>query len=100
MDFRLVPNQSEKGKYNLIWGWFNKISLCVGVPSEASLTTSADGTSALECESFKRLPSFLRFNSTCFFLFCQQTNSVGKVGEKTFGLGVKFYIYISGSVDI
>ena len=24
-----VPNQSENGKYNLISGWFNKISLCV-----------------------------------------------------------------------
>ena len=32
MDFRLNPNQSENGKYNLILGWFNKISnriLCV-----------------------------------------------------------------------
>ena len=31
---RLVPNQSENGKYNLILGWFNKISkkfLCVYV---------------------------------------------------------------------
>ena len=25
-DFRLDPNQSENGKYNLISGWFNKIS--------------------------------------------------------------------------
>jgi len=25
-DIRLVPNQSENGKYNLISGWFNKIS--------------------------------------------------------------------------
>ena len=32
-DIRLVPNQSENGKYNLISGWINKISkrfLCVG----------------------------------------------------------------------
>ena len=32
MDIRLVPNQSENGKYNLIPIWFNKISkrfLCV-----------------------------------------------------------------------
>ena len=31
-DVRLVPNQSENGKYNLISSWFNKISrrfLCV-----------------------------------------------------------------------
>ena len=28
-DVRLVPNQSENGKYNLISVWFNKISLCV-----------------------------------------------------------------------
>jgi len=27
-DVRLVPNQSEKGKYNLILLRFNKISLC------------------------------------------------------------------------
>ena len=33
-EVRLVPNQSENGKYNLISGWFNKISkkfLCVHV---------------------------------------------------------------------
>ena len=32
MDARLDPNQSENGKYNLISGWFDKISktfLCV-----------------------------------------------------------------------
>ena len=31
-DVRLVPNQSENDKYNLIWVWFDKISkifLCV-----------------------------------------------------------------------
>ena len=28
-DLRLDPNQSENGEYNLISGWFNKISLCV-----------------------------------------------------------------------
>ena len=28
-DIRLVPNQSENGKYNLISSWFNKISLYV-----------------------------------------------------------------------
>ena len=28
-DVRLVPNQSENGKCNLIPVWFNKISLCV-----------------------------------------------------------------------
>ena len=28
-DVRLVPNQSENGKYNLISGWFKKISLFV-----------------------------------------------------------------------
>ena len=27
----LVPNQSENGKYNLIWGWFKKISLCARI---------------------------------------------------------------------
>ena len=34
-DARLVPNQSENGKYNLISGWFNKIPksfLCVYIP--------------------------------------------------------------------
>ena len=34
MDVLLVPNQSEKGKYNLISGCFNKISkrfICVNV---------------------------------------------------------------------
>ena len=33
-DFRLVPNQSENVKYNLILGWFNKISkrfICVHI---------------------------------------------------------------------
>ena len=28
IDVRFVPNQSENGKYNLISGWFNNISLC------------------------------------------------------------------------
>ena len=28
MDVRLVPNQSQNGKYNLISGWFNNISQC------------------------------------------------------------------------
>ena len=28
-DIRLIPNQSENGKYNLISGWCNKISQCV-----------------------------------------------------------------------
>ena len=30
-DVRLDPNQSEDGNYNLISGWFNKISLCVPI---------------------------------------------------------------------
>ena len=39
-DVRLVPNQPENGKYNLISGWFNKISkwfLCVRDSSARSI---------------------------------------------------------------
>ena len=28
-DVRLDPNQSQNGKYNLVWNCFNEISLCV-----------------------------------------------------------------------
>ena len=36
-NFRLVPNQSENGEYNLISGWLNNIFLRVAVPTVGNL---------------------------------------------------------------
>ena len=51
MDVSLVPNQPEIGKYNLIWGWFDKISkrfLCVCVPSNCKNCAAGRRTAVRE----------------------------------------------------
>ena len=66
-----VPNQSENSKYNLISGWFNKISkwfLCVCWLDNSTHTRRLSTRGRKTLHNF--LPPLLQDNVTLFLLWC------------------------------